>query len=54
MCPVFGLSGYTIEDIKHHAFPRIDAYLHDEMITREQYSQVQLFLNDFVLREDVL
>lgn len=54
MCPVFGLSGYTREDIKHHAFPRIDTYLHDEIITGEQYAQIGLFLNDFVLREDVL
>lgn len=54
MSPVFGLSGYTREDIRHHAFPRIDAYLRDKMITEQQYAQIQLFLNDFVLKQDIL
>ncbi len=54
MSPVFGLWGYTAEDIRHHSFPRIDSYLRDNIITEEKYTQIKLFLNNFVLRNDIL
>lgn len=54
MSPVFGLWGYTEKDINHHTFPRLDSYLHNKNISEEKYTQIKLFLNNFVLREDIL